>query len=59
MSESDRPTPTGDVMCAQPQPPAPVVTSLFPPRDADPETHRRWLAESPWPEVVFASALAR
>jgi hypothetical protein len=29
---------------------------LFPPRDADPETRRRWLASSPWPEVVFASA---
>ncbi len=24
--------------------------------DADDETHRRWLAASPWPEVVFASA---
>jgi len=29
---------------------------LFPPRDADAETRRRWLASSPWPEVVFASA---
>jgi hypothetical protein len=32
---------------------------LFPPRDADAETRRRWLASSPWPEVVFASAGAR
>lgn len=30
--------------------------SLFPPADADAETYRRWLAASPWPEVVFASA---
>ena len=29
---------------------------LFPPRDADAETRRRWLAGSPWPEVVFATA---
>jgi hypothetical protein len=28
---------------------------LFPPKDADDETRRRWLASSPWPEVVFAS----
>ncbi len=32
---------------------------LFPPRDADAAAYRRWLAESPWPEVVFASAGAR
>lgn len=32
---------------------------LFPPADADAETYRRWLAASPWPEVVFASAGAR
>jgi hypothetical protein len=35
---------------------APGATPLFPPRDADAETRRRWLASSPWPEVVFASA---
>lgn len=35
---------------------ASVRTPLFPPRDADLETRRRWLATSPWPEVVFASA---
>lgn len=35
---------------------ASVRAPLFPPRDADPETRRRWLATSPWPEVVFASA---
>lgn len=33
--------------------------SLFPPRDADAETRRRWVATSPWPEVVFACAGAR
>ncbi|WP_404347816.1 hypothetical protein LG324_10935 [Phycicoccus jejuensis] len=32
---------------------------LFPPADADTETYRAWLAVSPWPEVVFASAGAR
>ncbi len=32
---------------------------LFPPRDADAATYRRWLAASPWPEVVFAAAGAR
>ncbi|MBM6399425.1 hypothetical protein [Phycicoccus sonneratiae] len=32
---------------------------LFPPADADAETFRRWLAASPWPEVVFASAGTR
>ncbi len=37
---------------------APVAT-IFPPRDADDDTYRRWLATSPWPEVVFASAGAR
>ncbi|HQX86477.1 hypothetical protein [Ornithinibacter sp.] len=35
---------------------APMRAQLFPPRDADAETRRRWLASSPWPEVVFASA---
>ena len=30
---------------------------LFPPKDADDETRRRWLATSPWPEVVFAAAV--
>ena len=45
-------------------PAAPALTSgtatgpapLFPPKDADAEARRRWLATSPWPEVVFASA---
>lgn len=32
---------------------------IFPPRDADADTYRRWIAASPWPEVVFASAGAR
>ena len=34
-----------------------AYTSLFPPKDADAEARRRWLATSPWPEVVFAAAL--
>ncbi|HYH72400.1 MAG TPA: hypothetical protein VD764_04240 [Nocardioides sp.] len=36
--------------------PAPGAQPLFPPKDADAETRRRWLASSPWPEVVFAAA---
>ncbi|MGG5257350.1 hypothetical protein [Phycicoccus avicenniae] len=38
---------------------APTRQPLFPPADADAETYRAWLAASPWPEVVFASAGAR
>lgn len=30
--------------------------AIFPPGDADAATRRDWLASSPWPEVVFASA---
>ena len=37
-------------------PDAAARQAIFPPKDADPETRRRWLASSPWPEVVFASA---
>lgn len=40
------PTPTGSAHHA----------ALFPPRDADAETYRAWIAASPWPEVVFAAA---
>ena len=34
-----------------------LMTSIFPPRDADAHTRAAWLARSPWPEVVFATAL--
>ena len=57
---------TTDPRAALPaQPAAPTSTAmlpssgarqLFPPKDADAETRRRWLASSPWPEIVFASA---
>jgi hypothetical protein len=50
-------------LCAEPGALAPGAVSqsltaqpLFPPKDADAETRRRWLASSPWPEVVFAAA---
>ncbi|NHA69645.1 hypothetical protein [Phycicoccus flavus] len=59
MPDTDRTTPTGDVLCAPPAPTpvrTPAFASLFPPRGADAETHRRHVAASPWPEVVFASA---
>ncbi len=38
------------------RPPVVAPQAIFPPKDADAETRRRWLASSPWPEVVFASA---
>ena len=38
-------------------PGAPGAQPLFPPKDADAEARRRWLAGSPWPEVVFAAAV--
>ena len=37
--------------------PTPGGQPLFPPKDADAEARRRWLASSPWPEVVFAAAI--
>ena len=50
-------------LCAEPAalasgavPRSPTAQPLFPPKDADAETRRRWLASSPWPEVVFAAA---
>lgn len=52
-------TPSSAPMC----PPASTEPArhqgIFPPRDADAATYRRWIATSPWPEVVFASAGAR
>lgn len=52
-------SPAGDVPGAVPPAPTPrpAPAPLFPPRDADAETRRRWLATSPWPEVVFAAAV--
>jgi len=42
---------------SQPSPlPALVATAIFPPAGCDEDTRRAWLASSPWPEVVFASA---
>ncbi len=37
--------------------PGPLGQPLFPPKDADADARRRWLASSPWPEVVFAAAV--
>ena len=66
MQTSVQPITQRDASCAETSTPAtadqPVTTgwaSLFPPRDADAETRRRWVATSPWPEVVFACAGAR
>jgi len=50
---AERPTVSTAAATASAVPP---TQPLFPPRDADAETRRRWLASSPWPEVVFAAA---
>ncbi len=57
MTTTSTRTPAGVETCPDPEGVRPGWhESLFPPADADDETHRRWLAASPWPEVVFASA---
>lgn len=60
MTATSTSTPTGAETCPEADGSRPDPhRSLFPPADADAETHRRWLATSPWPEVVFASAARR
>lgn len=64
MSHTTYPIPTGGVTCEDLSPrdrvSEPVFPQefprIFPPVDADADTRRAWLAASPWPEVVFASA---
>ena len=51
-----RPTPRQRPTTDAPSPVG-VARPIFPPKDADTETRRRWLARCPWPEVVFASAV--
>lgn len=46
-------TPTSGNTCAATAERAP----LFPPRDADAETYRAWLARAAWPEVVFGARI--
>ena len=48
---------TAPLVASAPAPVAQVAQPIFPPKDADAEARRRWLASSPWPEVVFAAAL--
>lgn len=51
--------PRGALCADTPTSASPALPSgqpLFPPKDADAEARRRWLASSPWPEVVFAAA---
>ena len=43
--------------CRRQRPFRAAYTSLFPPKDADAEARRRWLASPPAPEVVFAAAV--
>ena len=53
----DAPSASAPTRCRLPSAsPAPGAQPIFPPKDADAETRRRWLASSPWPEVVFAAA---
>lgn len=60
MSTTTTSTPAGAETCPEAEGVRPAGhQSLFPPADADAETYRRWLAASPWPEVVFASASRR
>ena len=40
-------TPSGAPMCPQPLPEPARHHGLFPPRDADEDTYRRWIASSP------------
>lgn len=46
-------TPDAGTTCAT----APERAPLFPPRDADTDTYRAWLALAAWPEVVFGAQL--
>ncbi|KGN32681.1 hypothetical protein N802_16870 [Knoellia sinensis KCTC 19936] len=46
-------TPTSGNTCAT----SPARPALFPPRDADADTYRAWLARAAWPEVVFGARI--
>ncbi|MFC7488978.1 hypothetical protein ACOCJ7_06175 [Knoellia sp. CPCC 206453] len=50
-------TPTSGNTCATRVQTDPNRASLFPPRDADAETYRAWLARAAWPEVVFGARI--
>lgn len=59
MSPTTTPSTPGAPSCADTPPSAAEQEStpgLFPPKDADDATRAAWLATSPWPEVVFATA---
>lgn len=59
MSDPVSTTTTGGLMCPDGRPHHLPGAALCPPRDADDEAYRRWVATSPWPEVVFSAAGAR
>lgn len=46
-------TSTSGTTCAT----TPERAPLFPPRDADADTYRAWLARAAWPEVVFGAQI--
>jgi len=50
-------TPTPGSMCAAPGSGGSDRAPLFPPRDADADTYRAWLARAAWPEVVFGARI--
>lgn len=54
---SSEPSPAGAAPASAPAGRSLPSQPLFPPKDADAEARRRWLATSPWPEVVFAAAV--
>jgi hypothetical protein len=50
-------TPTSGNTCAASVRADGARAPLFPPRDADAETYRAWLARAAWPEVVFGARI--
>lgn len=49
--------PTSGDTCATAPPMNSERAPLFPPRDADADTYRAWLARAAWPEVVFGARI--
>lgn len=50
-------TPTSGNTCATSVQSDLARAPLFPPRDADADTYRAWLARAAWPEVVFGARI--
>ncbi len=50
-------TPTSGNACAAGLQTDSARAPLFPPRDADADAYRAWLARAAWPEVVFGARI--